>query len=98
VPQLTESLSLRPRLTILATSQEALWVRGEREVPVPPLPLPASSNPSSLTDIRESEVIALRRRADDVSDTAAAHDGDINLTASEDAPSGTRTEPGWGTC
>jgi non-specific serine/threonine protein kinase len=58
-PQLTQLLSACPRLTILATSREALRVRGEHEVPIPPLPVPARSDPSLLADILESEAIAL---------------------------------------
>ena len=56
---MTQLLSACPRLTILATSREALRVRGEHEVPIPPLPVPASSDPTSLADILESEAIAL---------------------------------------
>lgn len=58
-PQVTHLLSFCPRLTVLATSREALRVSGEREVPVPPLPVPVRSDPASLAAILESEAITL---------------------------------------
>nr|MBA2521323.1 adenylate/guanylate cyclase domain-containing protein [Chloroflexia bacterium] len=39
-PIVAELLAACPRLTVLATSRERLNLRGERELPVPPLPLP----------------------------------------------------------
>jgi len=59
VPQLARLLSECPRLTILATSREVLKARGEREVPVQPLPVPAQGDPSLLADIGKSAAITL---------------------------------------
>jgi non-specific serine/threonine protein kinase len=44
-PLLADLLATCPHLAILATSRALLQVRGERALPVPPLPLPAASPP-----------------------------------------------------
>ena len=41
-PDVATLLAASPGLTVLATSREPLHVRGEREFPLPPLPLPAA--------------------------------------------------------
>jgi predicted ATPase/DNA-binding XRE family transcriptional regulator len=53
-PDLTDVLQQCPRLTMLVTSRAALRVSGERELPVPPLPLPPpagspGSDPAPVT-------------------------------------------------
>jgi predicted ATPase/DNA-binding XRE family transcriptional regulator len=58
-PDITTLLAASPGLSVLATSREPLHVRGEREFPVLPLPLPASSQVQALTDIASIPAIAL---------------------------------------
>ncbi len=43
-PEIAALLAACPHLSVLATSREALRVRGERTFPLPPLPLPASTH------------------------------------------------------
>jgi predicted ATPase/transcriptional regulator with XRE-family HTH domain len=49
-PQIGELLAAAPRLAILATSREALRLRGEREWPLPPLPLPDTGKAIDLAE------------------------------------------------
>jgi predicted ATPase/class 3 adenylate cyclase len=73
-----ELLGACPRLTVLATSREALHVRGEQRYAVPPLALPPES--ASLPEIAESEAVRLfvararESRADFVLDDSNAAD------------------------
>jgi predicted ATPase len=51
VPLLTELLAAAPGLVVLVTSQTVLRLRGEHELPVPPLPVPpgdAAPDPAAL--------------------------------------------------
>jgi non-specific serine/threonine protein kinase len=51
-PAVAELLACSPGLTVLVTSREPLYLRGEREFPVPPLPLPEAGqrlSPEALT-------------------------------------------------
>ena len=51
-PDIAALLAACPQLSVLATSRAALRVRGEREVPLLPLPLPcASDHRSSVADV-----------------------------------------------
>ena len=64
-----ELLARCPRLTILATSRERLNLRGEQELPLPPLTLPEpiasplmagdNGTPDALETIRQSEAVHL---------------------------------------
>jgi predicted ATPase len=56
---LGELLARCPGLAIMATSRTVLGLRGEREYPVPPLPLPADPGAASLADIEASLAVAL---------------------------------------
>jgi predicted ATPase/transcriptional regulator with XRE-family HTH domain len=58
-PEITALLAASPGLTVLATSREPLHVRGEREFPVPPLPLPATDHLSVLGDVARIPAITL---------------------------------------
>jgi len=46
-PLVSDLLAVCPSLTVLVTSRAAAHVRGERELPVPPLALPAAPSPGS---------------------------------------------------
>ena len=65
-PALSSLLSACPRLKILATSRAALHLRGERELPVPPLALPEPGHPSRADNLSTYAAIALfvQRAAD----------------------------------
>jgi non-specific serine/threonine protein kinase len=52
-------LAACPALQFLATSRAALGIRGEQQLPVDPLPLPALGAAASLETILESEAVAL---------------------------------------
>ncbi|MDQ3696329.1 MAG: tetratricopeptide repeat protein [Chloroflexota bacterium] len=85
-PIVAELLAACPRLTVLATSRERLNLRGERELPVPPLPLPelvplgAGAGESRLVE-RVGESAAVRLFLDRASATKPS----FELTA-ENAP------------
>ena len=49
-PAVAALLQACPRLTVLATSRAAIHLRGEQEMPVLPLPLPAAAGSSSPED------------------------------------------------
>ncbi|HLZ71874.1 MAG TPA: LuxR C-terminal-related transcriptional regulator [Dehalococcoidia bacterium] len=57
-PLVAELLARCPRLTVLATSRAPLRLSGEREVPVPPLALPAESE-TAVDALAESPAVAL---------------------------------------
>jgi predicted ATPase len=58
-PDLGELLARCPGVAMLATSRTALGLRAEREYPVPPLPLPASSGAASVAEVAASAAVAL---------------------------------------
>ncbi|HEU5430050.1 MAG TPA: AAA family ATPase, partial [Thermomicrobiales bacterium] len=58
-PEIAALLAASPSLTILATSREPLHVRGERELPLLPLPLPAADQSLSAADLARIPAIAL---------------------------------------
>ncbi|MDB5074099.1 MAG: ATPase-like protein, partial [Chloroflexi bacterium] len=58
-PFATRALDAAPRLKILTTSREALRVREERVVPVPPLALPDSGPPPPLRTLARIASVAL---------------------------------------
>ncbi|HET7038047.1 MAG TPA: tetratricopeptide repeat protein [Thermomicrobiaceae bacterium] len=62
-PRLSELLARAPRLTILATSREALELSGEREIPVPPLSLPANLDAANLDQSSAVELFVERAQA-----------------------------------
>jgi predicted ATPase len=58
-PDLGELLARCPGVAIVATSRTVLGLRGEREYPVPPLPLPADSAAVPLEELAASPAVAL---------------------------------------
>jgi non-specific serine/threonine protein kinase len=63
-PLISDLLGACPKLTVLATSREALRLREEQEFPVPPLALPAiDRNASAATLMRCASVQLFGRRA-----------------------------------
>jgi len=58
-PQIAALVAACPRLSVLATSRAALRVRGEREAPLLPLPLPVSDHHSSLAELADVPSVAL---------------------------------------
>jgi predicted ATPase/DNA-binding XRE family transcriptional regulator len=50
-PFIADLLAACPRLTVLATSRAVLRLSAERDVPISPLPLPASDCPATLADL-----------------------------------------------
>jgi predicted ATPase/class 3 adenylate cyclase len=62
-PFVAELLTQCRRLRVLATSREPLHLRGERELPLPPLALPprrgAVANPAALDQIEQSDAVRL---------------------------------------
>ena len=57
-PQVADLLARCPRLVMLATSREALRVRGEHEFPLPPFHLPASDS-TSVEAIAQADAVQL---------------------------------------
>ncbi|MDP9356600.1 MAG: helix-turn-helix domain-containing protein, partial [Chloroflexota bacterium] len=72
-PVVAELLRACPGLTVLATSRAPLRLRGEREVAVPPLGLPATARPAP-EEIARSEAVRL------FVERARAHEADFALT------------------
>lgn len=64
-PFIADLLSRCPRLKVLATSREPLKLRGEQELAVGPLPVPAARGPTSPEDLQSvpSVVLFLQRVA-----------------------------------
>ena len=58
-PQITALVAVCPHLSVLATSRAALRVRGEREVPILPLPLPVSDRRPSVAELALVPSVAL---------------------------------------
>jgi predicted ATPase len=58
-PTVSRLLAACPRLTILATSREALRLSGEHEFSVPPLQVPEDRGPIGVVDIAENEAVRL---------------------------------------
>jgi predicted ATPase/DNA-binding XRE family transcriptional regulator len=58
-PEIANLLAACPQLSVLATSREALRVRGEREVPLLPLPLPPSDRRTAVADVAHAPAVAL---------------------------------------
>ena len=56
---LGELLARCPQLAIVATSRTVLGLRGEREYPVPPLPLPADPGTASVAEMAAWPAVAL---------------------------------------
>ena len=60
-PLVTDLLADCPRVKVLVTSRAALQVRGEREVAVRPLPLPARTYPPDPAALMQNAAVALRK-------------------------------------
>jgi non-specific serine/threonine protein kinase len=58
-PMVADLLRACPRLTVLATSRERLRLGGEREVPVPPLPLPERAASGTAAALGENAAVRL---------------------------------------
>ena len=58
-PEVAALLATCPRVSVLATSREALRVRGERVVPLPPLPVPTSEPNRDLAAAAGAPAVAL---------------------------------------
>jgi predicted ATPase/DNA-binding XRE family transcriptional regulator len=58
-PEIAALLAACPRLAVLATSREALRLRGERLFPVSPLPLPACERVVSVEEVARVPAVAL---------------------------------------
>lgn len=85
-PNVAELLAACPRLTVLATSRERLNLRGERELPVPPLPLPAPSDLSEEYDLHHGGARLVERVSESAAvrlfiDRATATKPNFELTA-----------------
>jgi predicted ATPase/DNA-binding XRE family transcriptional regulator len=66
-PQIAALLGGCPALHVLATSREALRLRGEQEFPVHPLPLPDLAHPPGLDEVSDAASVRLFvQRARDV--------------------------------
>lgn len=62
-PQLLPLLSQSPRVKILATSREALRLRGEQEFPLAPLPVPDEKTNLSVLDFPSVQLFLQRARS-----------------------------------
>jgi predicted ATPase/class 3 adenylate cyclase len=78
-PLITELLGASPRLRVLVTSRAGLHLRGEQELPVPPLTVPDPREPPPAERLLEYEAVTL------FAQRAAAVDPDFAITA-ENAP------------
>lgn len=58
-PVVAEILAGCPSLKVMCTSREALRLQGERQYPVPPLPLPHSGHVHNLKEVLEYPAVAL---------------------------------------
>ena len=58
-PVVSDLMAACPRLALLVTSRERLNVRGERELPVPPLTLPDAGPPPTIDEIASFEAVRL---------------------------------------
>ena len=58
-PAVAELLAAAPRLTVLATSRASLHLRGEKEYPIPPLPLPDRRRLPPLDSLPQYAAVAL---------------------------------------
>jgi predicted ATPase/class 3 adenylate cyclase len=74
-PDVAALLAVGPTVSILATSRAALHIRGEREVPLLPLPLPAADRLPQLEALAQVPAVAL------FVDLASASRPDFRLTA-----------------
>jgi predicted ATPase/DNA-binding XRE family transcriptional regulator len=79
-PEITMLLAAGPGLTVLATSREPLHIRGEHELPVPPLPILATTPIMELTEVARIPAIAL------FLERAQASRPDFSLTSENVAP------------
>jgi predicted ATPase/class 3 adenylate cyclase len=73
-PVLAELLDAAPRLRLLATSRQPLRLRGEQELPVPPLRLPETADAPEALERSEAVALFVQR--------AAAVDPSFRLTES----------------
>ena len=74
-PDVAALLAASPTVSILATSRAALHIRGEREFPLLPLPLPAADRLPPLEELAQVPAVAL------FVELAAASQPDFALTA-----------------
>ena len=74
-PDVAALLATSPQLAILATSRASLRIRGEHEVPLLPLPVPAADRLPPLEELAQVPAVAL------FVDLASARRPDFTLTA-----------------
>jgi predicted ATPase/DNA-binding SARP family transcriptional activator/DNA-binding CsgD family transcriptional regulator len=75
-------LAAAPRLTVLVTSREALRIRGEHELPVPPLPVPdLRARPTAAAVVRNEAVALFAQRAQSVHPDFAVTDANAATLA-----------------
>ena len=81
-PAVADLLLASPGLTVLVTSRVRLRVSGEREYPVPPLALPESGAPLTVTRLAESAAVRLfAERAEAVAPGFALSDENAGAVA-----------------
>jgi predicted ATPase len=81
-PAVTELLQAAPGVKALVTSRQPLRVRGEREISVPPLELPAPPTGAPSADAVRSEAVTLFvERAQDVRFDLTLNDDDLPAVA-----------------